>query len=219
VRVLLVEDDPMVGEAIRTGLGDLGFTVDWVREGVAALSAASTEPFAAVVLDLQLPRKDGLSVLRELRERKLLLPVLIITARDQVKDRVAGLDAGADDYIVKPFDMQELAARLRAVLRRHAGSATPLLQARGITLDPATREVRSNGQLVALSAREIELLELLMQRPGMPLSRAQIEDRLLRWGDEVTSNTIEVHIHNLRKKLGMQAIRNIRGVGYFVPRE
>lgn len=219
MRVLLVEDDPMVGEAIRTGLSDLGFTVDWVREGVAALAAATTEPFAAMVLDLQLPRKDGLSVLRELRERKVPLPVLIITARDGVKDRIAGLDSGADDYIVKPFDMEELAARLRAVLRRHAGSATPVLRAGAIAFDPAAREVHVDGEKVALSARELELLELLMQRPGMPLSRSQIEDRLLRWGDEVTSNAIEVHIHNLRRKLGPHSIRNIRGVGYFVPRE
>ena len=219
MRVLLVEDDPMVGDALRTGLGNAGYAVDWVRDGQAALAAASTEPFAAVLLDLQLPRLDGLSVLHQLRSLQHKVPVIVITARDALHDRVAGLDAGADDYLVKPFDMEELAARLRAVMRRDAGPAAPLLRVGALTLDPVTRQVQLDGVPVPVSVREAELLELLMRRPGMPLSRAQIEDRLRRWGDELMSNAVEVHVHHLRRKLGAQAIRNIRGVGYFIPRD
>ena len=222
MRVLLVEDDTMIGLAVREGLGRLGITIDWVRDGDAGLAAASTEPYAAVLLDLGLPRRDGLTVLRELRERAPAafrdVPVLLVTARDAVEDRVAGLDAGADDYVLKPFDMTELAARLRAVRRRRDGRASALMAAAGISLDPGNREVRLDDVPVALSGREYALLELLMRRPGVPMSRAQLEERLLGWGEEVASNALEVHIHNLRRKLGAERILNIRGVGYFVPK-
>jgi two-component system, OmpR family, response regulator QseB len=218
VRVLLVEDDAMIGDAVRVGLARAGITVDWVRDGAAGLAAASGEPFTAVLLDLGLPTRDGLQVLRDLRARSHKVPVIIITARDGVDDRIAGLDSGADDYVVKPFDVDELAARLRAVVRRHQGRAEPALEAAGIRMEPASREVRVDGQPVALSAREFALLELLMRRPGLPLSRAQIEEQLLGWGEEVCSNAVEVQIHHLRRKIGAGRIHNIRGVGYFVPR-
>lgn len=218
MRVLLVEDDAMIGDAVRVGLGRAGITVDWVRDGAAGLAAASGEPFGAVLLDLGLPTRDGLQVLRELRARSHKVPVIIITARDGVEDRIAGLDSGADDYVVKPFDVDELAARLRAVVRRHQGRAEPALEAAGIRMEPASREVRVDGQPVVLSAREFALLELLMRRPGLPLSRAQIEEQLLGWGEEVCSNAVEVQIHHLRRKIGPSRIHNIRGVGYFVPK-
>lgn len=213
----------MIGLAVREGLARHGITVDWVRDGRSGLDAAATEPYAAMLLDLGLPRADGIEVLQRLRAATHAprgeLPVLIVTARDAVGDRIAGLDAGADDYLLKPFDIDELAARLRAVLRRRDGRARPLLRSAGLTLDPATREVRRQGQVVALSGRELALLELLMRRPGLPLSRAQLEEQLLGWGEEVASNALEVHVHNLRRKLGAQSIQNIRGVGYFVPRD
>lgn len=218
MRVLLVEDDAMIGDAVRVGLVRAGITVDWVRDGAAGLAAASGEPFGAVLLDLGLPSRDGLQVLRELRARSHKVPVIIITARDGVEDRIAGLDSGADDYVVKPFDVDELAARLRAVVRRHQGRAEPALEAAGIRIEPASREVRVDGQPVVLSAREFALLELLMRRPGLPLSRAQIEEQLLGWGEEVCSNAVEVQIHHLRRKIGPGRIHNIRGVGYFVPK-
>jgi len=218
VRVLLVEDDAMIADAVRVGLARAGLTVDWVKDGAAGLTASLSEPFAAVLLDLGLPRRDGLDVLRELRARKHRVPVIVLTARDGVEDRIAGLDSGADDYVVKPFDVGELAARLRAVVRRQEGRAAPVLERAGIRLDSARREVAVNGRPVALSAREFALLELLLRRPGMPLSRAQIEEQLLGWGEEVCSNAVEVQIHNLRRKLGADRIQNIRGVGYFVPR-
>ena len=218
MRVLLVEDDAMIGDAVRVGLTRAGITVDWVRDGAAGLAAASGEPFGAVLLDLGLPSRDGLQVLRELRARSHKVPVIIVTARDGVEDRIAGLDSGADDYVVKPFDVDELAARLRAVVRRHQGRAEPALEAAGIRMEPASREVRVDGQPVVLSAREFALLELLMRRPGLPLSRAQIEEQLLGWGEEVCSNAVEVQIHHLRRKIGAGRIHNIRGVGYFVPK-
>jgi DNA-binding response OmpR family regulator len=218
VRILLVEDDVMIGEAVRVGLAHAGITVDWLRDGAAGLTAACGEPFAAVLLDLGLPTRDGLQVLRELRARSQKVPVIIITARDGVEDRIAGLDSGADDYVVKPFDVDELAARLRAVVRRHQGRAEPALEAAGIRMEPASREVYVDGQPVTLSAREFALLELLMRRPGRPLSRAQIEEQLLGWGEEVCSNAVEVQVHHLRRKIGAGRIHNIRGVGYFVPK-
>jgi two-component system response regulator QseB len=218
VRVLLVEDDAMIADAVRVGLARAGITVDWVKDGAAGLAASLSEPFAAVLLDLGLPRRDGLEVLRELRARKHRVPVIVLTARDGVEDRIAGLDSGADDYVVKPFDVGELAARLRAVVRRQEGRAEPVLDHGGIRLDSARREVAVDGRQVALSAREFALLELLLRRPGMPLSRAQIEEQLLGWGEEVCSNAVEVQIHNLRRKVGADRIHNIRGVGYFVPR-
>jgi len=218
MRLLLVEDDPMIGEAVRTGLRHAGFTVDWVRDGAAALSACSTEPFELMLLDLGLPRRDGTDVLRTLRRQDRRMPVIIITARDGVEDRIAGLNAGADDYIVKPFDVAELIARIRAVARRHHGQAISVLRAGAITLDPVTREVSVEDKPVVLSGREFSLLELLMRRPGVAWSRSQLEERLFGWGEEVESNAVEVYIHGLRRKLGAQAIQNIRGVGWLVPK-
>lgn len=217
--MLLVEDDAMIAEAVRTALARGGITVDWVRDGEAGLAAARSEPFAAVLLDLGLPRRDGLDVLRQLRARGNRIPVLIITARDEVGDRIEGLDSGADDYLVKPFDADELAARLRAVLRRHEGRAERTLHGCGMQLDPARHAFAVDGRPVALSAREYALMELLLRRPGLPLSRAQIEEQLLGWGEEVCSNAVEVQIHNLRRKVGHERIQNIRGVGYFVPKD
>ena len=216
MRVLLVEDDPMIGESIRKGLDQDGYVVDWVRDGQAAELALQSEPYALVLLDLGLPRKDGFAVLQGLRQRKNRVPVLILTARDAVTDRVKGLDGGADDYLVKPFNLDELGARMRAVLRRHSGRAEPRLTAGDISLDPATRRVMNRGRPVPVSAREFALLQALLERPGVALSRAQLEERLYGWGQEVASNAVEVHIHNLRKKLGDNAIVNVRGVGYVI---
>jgi two-component system response regulator QseB len=216
VRLLLVEDDPMIGEAIRAGLKRDGFTVDWVHEANAAAAALHTEPYELLLLDLGLPGVSGLELLKNLRARGGSLPVLIITARDAVADRVAGLDAGADDYLVKPFDLDELAARIRALLRRRAGSGAPLLRHFGVELDPAAHSVRHDGVEVALSPREFALLQLLMERPGTIQSRTRIEERLYGFGEEVESNAVEVHIHGLRRKLGAQFILTVRGVGYRV---
>ncbi|MDR3371793.1 response regulator transcription factor [Rhodoferax sp.] len=219
MRVLLVEDDPLIGEAVRVGLARLGITIDWVRDGELGLQCARSEPFDAVVLDLGLPKRDGMQVLRDLRGGGHLMPILVVTARDALSDRVAGLDAGANDYILKPFEMDELAARLRSAIRSRSGRADPVLRSGDVVLHPDTKMVTKNGTAVSLSAREFALLELLMRRPGMPMSRAQLEERLLGWGEEVASNALEVNIHNLRRKLGMGCILNIRGVGYFVPRD
>lgn len=216
VRLLLVEDDAMIGEAIRTGLRRDGFAVDWVKDGESADQVLRTEQFDLLILDLGLPRKDGLQVLKSLRTRHEQLPVLIITARDAVSDRVQGLDAGADDYLVKPFDLDELAARIRALLRRKSGRTVPEIEHRGVRLNPATHQVTHDGREIALSPREFALLQLLMERPGNILSRAQIEERLYGWGEEVESNAVEVHIHALRRKLGSDFIVNVRGVGYRV---
>ncbi|HUA89508.1 MAG TPA: response regulator [Steroidobacteraceae bacterium] len=216
MRLLLVEDDAMIGEAIRAGLKREGFTVDWVRTAGAAESVLRSEPFELVLLDLGLPGRDGLSLLKAERARGLAAPVLIITARDAVSDRVQGLDAGADDYLIKPFDLDELAARIRALLRRRAGRSAAGLRHLGVTLDPATRQVTQDGADVSLSPREFALLQLLMERPGAILSRTQLEERLYGWGEEVESNAVEVHIHGLRKKLGADFILNVRGVGYRV---
>lgn len=214
MRLLLVEDDPMIGESVRKGLQHEGFAVDWVRNGVGAEAAWRANPYDLLLLDLGLPRKDGLEVLRGLRRAGRDLPVLVLTARDAVRDRVAGLDAGADDYLVKPFDLDELAARVRALLRRRGGRADPLLRHGDLTFDPASREVRLAGEPVALSARELAVLEALLDRPGAVLSRAQLEERIYGWGQEVESNAVEVHIHALRRKLGADFIVNVRGVGY-----
>ena len=216
MRLLLAEDDNMIGEAVRAGLRRQGFAVDWVRDGVAAEQALLGEAYDACLLDLGLPRKAGLDVLRRLRERGSTLPVLVLTARDAITDRVDGLDAGADDYVVKPFDLAELAARIRAVTRRKGGRAQPVIEHGEVTLDPATREVRRNGELVALSPREFALLQALLEHPGRILSRAQLEERLYGWGEEIESNVVEVHLHTLRRKLGADFIRNVRGVGYRV---
>jgi two-component system response regulator QseB len=206
----------MIGEAIRAGLKRDGFSVDWVHEAQSAAAVLHTEPYELMLLDLGLPGVGGLQLLKSLRERGGSLPVLIITARDAVSDRVAGLDAGADDYLVKPFDLDELAARIRALLRRRAGTGAPLLSHLGVALDPATHRVTQAGVEVAVSPREFALLQLLMERPGTILSRASIEERLYGFGEEVESNAVEVHIHGLRRKLGAQFILTVRGVGYRV---
>ncbi|MBS0592211.1 MAG: response regulator transcription factor [Proteobacteria bacterium] len=216
MRVLLVEDDRMIGDSLRESLRAEGYAVDWVRDAEAAVAATGTERFDLLLLDLGLPRAGGLEVLRTLRARGDATPVIVLTARDGPGDRVAGLDAGADDYLVKPFDLDELLARMRALLRRHAGRAAPLLRHGGVTLDPATHQVTLQGRPVLLSAREYAVLELLLQRPGAVLSRAQIEDRLYGWGEEIESNAVSVYVHQLRKKLGADFIRSMRGVGYFL---
>lgn len=219
MRILLVEDDTLLGDALQVGLRQADHAVDWVRDGIAADTALATEDYAAVVLDLGLPRMDGLEVLRRLRAKKKSLPALILTARDTVDDRIRGLDAGADDYLVKPFDLGELTARLRALMRRAGGQPSPLLSTAGITLDPATRRVECGNKEIELSAKEYALLHAMMRQPGRALSRAQLEQHLYAWGDEIVSNTVEVYIHHLRRKLGADAIRTLRGIGYVIARD
>ena len=219
MRILLVEDDRLLGDGIATGLAQAGFAVDWVQDGVAADLALRTGSPDAVVLDLGLPRLSGLEVLKRSRASGAKVPVLILTARDAVQDRVQGLDAGADDYLVKPFDLAELAARLRALIRRAAGTAAPRLIVGDIELDPAAREARLRGVPVELAVREFALLHALMLNAGRVLSREQLAERLYRWGEEVESNAIDVHIHHLRRKLGADAFRTVRGVGYVMPKE
>jgi two-component system, OmpR family, response regulator len=219
MRVLLVEDDRMIADGVQTALQQDGYRVDSVGDGVAASDALRVSHFDVVLLDLGLPRRDGLAVLRDLRARHDQTPVIILSARDEVRNRVAALDAGADDYLVKPFDIDEVTARIRSVLRRASGRGEPCIEHNGIRLDPLTHEVTCKGARVELSAREFAVLEALLQRPGAVLSRAKLEDRLYGWDDAVESNTIEVYIHALRRKLGSDAIRTLRGVGYFVPRE
>ena len=219
MRLLLVEDDPMIGASVQRGLRQDGLTVDWVRDGAAADLAVAAGVHELILLDLGLPGKSGLEWLAQWRARGVTLPVLILTARDAVADRVRGLDAGADDYLVKPFSLDELAARLRARGRRPGGRAAPRLELGPLSLDPATHEVSKDGQPVELSAREFALLHALMENPGVPLSRTQLEERLYGWDAEVASNAVEVHIHALRRKLGAEWIKNVRGVGYRVPAE
>ena len=216
MRLLLVEDDPMIGEGIRKGLRQNGFAVDWVRDGQAAELAVANDVYELVVLDLGLPRKDGLEVLTSLRRKGNSIPVLILTARDAVPERIKGLNSGADDYLVKPFDLDELGARIRALLRRRAGRADPVIEHGELTMNASTHQATFRGQDLALSAREFAVLEALLERPGAILSRAQLEERLYGWGEEVESNAVEVYIHALRRKLGADFIRNVRGVGYRV---
>jgi len=218
VRLLLVEDDPMIGEGVRKGLRQEGFTVDWVQDGRSAELAIDNDVYDLLLLDLGLPGKDGMDVLASLRRRGDAIPVLILTARDTISDRVKGLDTGADDYLVKPFDLEELSARVRALLRRKSGRADPVIQIGNVRLNPATHEVFLDGNPVALSAREFALLQALADRPGAVLSRAQLEEKLYGWNEEVESNTIEVYVHTLRRKLGQDFIRNVRGVGYMIPK-
>ena len=218
MRLLLVEDDAMLGAGVEHALRQQGHAVDWVRDGEAAEEALAGEPYDVALLDLGLPRKGGLEVLRGLRRRGGRVPVLVLTAQDAVGDRVAGLDAGADDYLVKPFDLDELAARVRALQRRGTGRATPLLENGRLVLDPSTREVRLDGAPVTLSTREFEILHALLEHPGRPVSRVRLEERLYGWANQVESNAVEVHVHALRKKLGAEWIKTLRGVGYLVPR-
>ena len=216
MRILLVEDDAMIGKTLSQALAQDGYAVDWVTDGVAAHAAldASPEAYALVLLDLGLPRKSGLDLLRELRRAGNRVRVLIVTARDAVADRVAGLDAGADDYLTKPFSLDELTARMRALLRRDIAREGNVLRHRDLALDTATRSVTQAGRPVDVSVREFALLAALLERPGAALSKAQLEERIYRWGEEVESNAVEVHVHNLRKKLGSETIRTLRGVGY-----
>jgi two-component system, OmpR family, response regulator QseB len=216
MRLLLIEDDVMIGRVVREGLVDAGFAVDWVRDGRAGQLAIAEGVHDLVVLDLGLPRLDGLTLLTEMRAAGVAVPVLVATARDAVPDRIAGLEAGADDYVLKPFDLDELIARVRALLRRRAGSGSALLRSGPVTLDTLRKTVTCDGVIVDLSAREFAVLETLMHRPGAVVSREQLEDAVYGWGAEVSSNAIEVHLHNLRKKLGAAVIRNVRGVGYRV---
>ena len=218
MRVLIVEDDPLLGDALAAGLKQRGFEADWVQDGRDAQAAMRVEPFAAVVLDLGLPGLGGLELLRGERTRGNKVPVLILTARDAVQDRIAGLDSGADDYVVKPTDLDELAARLRALVRRSKGEPAPVLQIGQVVLDPAARMVTLDGQAMDLPPREFTLLQELMLNAGRVLSREQLEERMYRWGDEVESNAVEVHVHHLRRKLGTEVVKTIRGVGYMMPR-
>ena len=219
MRLLLVEDDAMIGETVLLVLRAEHYAVDWVRDGALADATLRSEQYDLVLLDLGLPKRDGLDVLRALRSRRAHVPVLIATARDAVGDRIAGLDAGADDYVVKPYDIDELLARIRALLRRSAGRGEPVFAHKGVSLNPATREAVVHGQPVSLSAREWAVLEALIARPGAVLSRAQLEEKLFSWKDDVSSNAVEVYVHGLRKKLGNDFIQNVRGLGYVVPRE
>ena len=219
MRILLAEDDTLLGDGLRAGLRQSGFQVDWVRDGAAAERELRAQPYAAAVLDLGLPLMDGLDVLASIRRAGVTLPVLVLTARDTVPDRIRGLDRGADDYVVKPVDLDELAARLRALVRRAHGLPQDMLQAQGVTLDVAGRSVSRDGQAVALSTREFDLLHALMLSAGRVLSREQLEQQLYAWGQEVESNAVEVHVHHLRKKLGADLIQTVRGVGYLLPRD
>jgi two-component system OmpR family response regulator len=220
MRVLLVEDDPMIGSAVQDALREATYAVDWVREGQGALDATSCQRYDLVVLDLGLPGVSGMEVLRGLRRSGEGVPLVIITARDGVDDRVRGLDGGADDYLPKPFEMAELLARMRAVLRRRGGAASPLLSNGLVSLDPATREAhRPGGESVLLSNREFALLQALLVRPGAILSRAELEERIYGWGEEVESNAVEYLIHALRRRLGSEVVRNVRGVGWTTPKD
>ena len=218
MRILLAEDDTLLGDGLRAGLRQAGFQVDWVRDGLAAERELRAQAYAAAVLDLGLPGMDGMDVLASVRRAGITLPVLVLSARDAVPDRIKGLDTGADDYVVKPVDLDELAARLRALVRRAAGQPQELLQAGGLQLDPAARTVQRDGEPVLLSTREFDLLQALMLNAGRVLSREQLEQHLYSWGREVESNAVEVHIHHLRKKLGADCIQTVRGVGYLLPR-
>ena len=214
MRVLLVEDDMMIGRAVSAGLQDGGYAVDWVRDGGEAELALANGVYDLALLDLGLPRRDGMDILKSVRRAGTKLPVLIITARDSVADRVAGLDEGADDYLVKPFDLDELLARARAVIRRHEGRPSPERAYGALSIDPARRRVIFRGSAVELSSREYAVLEALMKEPGAVVSREKLEDAVYGWGEEVESNSIEVHLHHLRRKLTPELIRNVRGVGY-----
>lgn len=221
MRILLVEDDAMIRRAMVAALKDHGLTVDALGDGAQVLSAVLAQPYDLLILDLGLPKMDGLDVLAQIRAAKLDLPILIVTARDDIKSRIGGLDGGADDYVVKPFDMQELLARIRALVRRHGGTAQPMLSNGKLTLNPATFEVKivATGESVLLSNKEFAILQALMMRPGSILSRSQLEDKLYGWEDEIESNALDYMIHALRKKVGKEYVKNVRGVGWLVDKE
>jgi DNA-binding response OmpR family regulator len=219
MRILLAEDDPLLGDGLQSGLRQLGLQVDWVRDGEAAQRELRSGAYAAAVLDLGLPKRDGMDVLASVRQLGAHIPILVLTARDAIPDRVRGLDLGADDYVVKPVDLHELAARLRALVRRAHGQPQEEINVRGIVLDPAARIVRKDGQPVVLPAREFDLLHALMLNAGRVLSREQLEQHLYSWGREVESNAVEVHVHHLRRKLGPGLIQTVRGIGYTILRE
>jgi DNA-binding response OmpR family regulator len=216
MRILLAEDDPILGDGLRAGLRQLGFQVDWVRDGLVAARELISGGYAAAVLDLGLPHLDGLEVLQAIRDKKIGTPVLVLTARDAVPDRIRGLDLGADDYVIKPIDLNELGARVRALVRRSNGQMQDMLQCGSLMIDRGARQTTLNGQVVVLSTREFDLLYVLMLNVGRVMSRDQLEQQLYSWGYEVESNTIEVHIHHLRKKLYVDLIRTVRGVGYTI---
>lgn len=216
MRILLAEDDALLGSGLRTGLDQRGFQVDWVRDGVAAERELLDAQHQAAVLDIGLPRQDGLAVLQAVRARGVNTPVLVLTARDAVSHRIEGLNLGADDYVVKPVDLDELAARLHALVRRAHGKVQTTLQVRDVAMDPVSRQVTRKGEAIGLSTREFDLLQALLLNAGRVLSREQLEQHLYRWGHEVESNTIEVHIHHLRRKIGAGVIDTVRGVGYIV---
>jgi DNA-binding response OmpR family regulator len=218
MRLLLVEDDPQLGDGLTVGLRQAGFAVDWVKDGLAADQALATEAFDLLVLDLGLPKLEGMEVLKRMRARGQTLPALILTARDATADKIAGLDSGADDYLVKPVDLDELAARIRALVRRAAGRAEPMLRHGAVTLEPASRRVTVADAVIELSAREFAVLHALMDNAGRVMSRAQLESSIYGWRDEPDSNALEVHIHHLRKKLGTDFIKTLRGVGYMIPK-
>jgi two-component system OmpR family response regulator len=218
MRILLVEDDRMIGEAVSVALRDAAYAVDWVQDGDTALRVLDNQEHQAVLLDLGLPKRDGLEVLRKLRAGGSRLPVIVVTARDAVEDRIKGLDFGADDYLVKPFDIDELLARLRAIIRRQGGQAAPVLSNGIISLDPATREARYGEVAGLLSAREFALLQALLLHPGAILSRAELEERIYGWNEEVESNAVDFLIHGIRKKFGADVIKNVRGAGWMVAR-
>jgi DNA-binding response OmpR family regulator len=216
MRILLVEDDELIGDAIKTGLGQEKYTVDWVKDGNSAVLAMKNEIFDLVILDIGLPQLSGIEVLKAVRGFGNTTPVLVLTARDSISDRVAGLDSGADDYLSKPFDMDELVARIRALLRRSSGRANPILSHGEINLDPASHQVTRAGEVVELSGREFAILQILMEYHGKVMSKSRLEEELYGWSSDVESNTVEVYIHHLRKKLGSELIRTIRGVGYMI---
>lgn len=219
MRILLVEDDPQVGAAIASALEDAGMAADWVADGNAALASIDSGAFELVLLDIGLPKKDGLVVLKEIRQRRNSIPVIIITARDAVEERIAGLDLGADDYLVKPFLIDELMARIRAVARRHTGSGQPLLSNAQITIDPASKQAQYNGVSLELTGKEYRVLLALMATPGRIYSREELEEKIYGWEEDVNSNAVEVLIHGLRKKMDKGAIKNVRGLGWMVPKE
>lgn len=218
VRILLVEDDTLLGDGIRKSLGHLGFTVDWLHNGREAESALDTEEYAAIVLDIGLPERDGLAILQSARTRGVHTPILMLTARDATSDKLKGFSLGADDYVIKPVDMEELAARLHALIRRASGRASPRIQVAEVEIDPDTRQAWKAGQAVELSAKEFAVLEVLMRNAGRVLTRAQLEQSLYGWSEGADSNTIEVFIHHLRKKLGSNFIQTLRGIGYTIKR-